>query len=76
MATKTIYAVGAFGQGGYEKIVEINSQHPEYVMFSLSGYNGAFRKLKYAPGPQMLTFVLIDNLSVVRRWIFCGTRCP
>ena len=44
--SKTIYAVGAFGQGGYEKIVEINSQHPEYVMFALSGYNGPFRKLK------------------------------
>ena len=40
--TKTAYAVGVFGQGGYEKIVEINSQHPDYVMYAMSGYNGAF----------------------------------
>lgn len=40
--TKTAYAVGAFSQGGFEKIVEINSQHPDYVMFAVSGYNGAF----------------------------------
>jgi len=39
---KAIHAVGAFTQGGFEKNVEINSQHPDYVMFSLSGYNGAF----------------------------------
>ncbi|KAI0559925.1 hypothetical protein FGB62_130g028 [Gracilaria domingensis] len=40
--TKTAYAIGAFGQGGYEKITEVNSQHPDYVIFGLSGYNGAF----------------------------------
>lgn len=39
---KAIHAVGAFTQGGFEKIVEINSQHPDYVMFSVSGYTGAF----------------------------------
>lgn len=39
---KTAYAIGAFGQGGFEKVVEINSQHPDYVMYAISGYNGAF----------------------------------
>lgn len=42
MASKTAYAVGAFGAGGYEKIVEINCGTPGYVCFALSGYNGAF----------------------------------
>lgn len=40
--TKTAYALGVFSQGGFEKIVEINPQHPDYVMFGVSGYNGAF----------------------------------
>lgn len=40
---KVSYAVGVFSNGGFEKIVEINSQHPDYVMFSISGYTGAFK---------------------------------
>lgn len=40
--TRTAYALGVFGQGGYEKIVEINSQNPNFVMFGMSGYNGDF----------------------------------
>lgn len=40
--TRTAYAIGAFTLGGFEKIVEINPQNPDYVMFALSGYNGAF----------------------------------
>lgn len=40
--SKTAYALGVFGQGGYEKVTEINSQHPDYVAIALSGYNGAF----------------------------------
>lgn len=42
IATKTAYAVGAFGMGGYEKIVEVNCGVAGYVCFSLSGYNGNF----------------------------------
>jgi hypothetical protein len=42
IATKTAYAVGAFGMGGYEKIVEINCGVTTHVCFSLSGYNGNF----------------------------------
>lgn len=39
---KTAHAVGVFNLGGFEKVVEINAQHPDYVMFAISGYNGAF----------------------------------
>ena len=42
VATKTAYAVGAFGMGGYEKIVEVNCGNARYVCFSISGYNGNF----------------------------------
>ena len=39
---KTLYAVGAFTNGGFEKNVEINPQSKDYVMIAISGYNGAF----------------------------------
>ena len=42
LATKTAYAVGVFTLGGFEKIVEINCGHADYVCFSPSGYNGNF----------------------------------
>lgn len=42
LENKAAYAAGVFTQGGFEKIVEINSQHPDYVMFAVSGYTGAF----------------------------------
>lgn len=40
--TKTSYAVGAFGQGGYEKVVEVNCGNSRFACVSLSGYNGNF----------------------------------
>lgn len=42
LATGEDFALGVFTQGGFEKIVEINPQNPNIVMFSLAGYNGAF----------------------------------
>jgi len=42
MATGTSYAAGAFTLGGFEKIVEFNCGHPDYVCFAPSGYNGNF----------------------------------
>lgn len=37
LATKTDYAIGAMTNGGFEKIVEINPLHEDYVIFSVSG---------------------------------------
>jgi hypothetical protein len=37
LATSTAYAIGAFTQSGFEKIVEINSMHKDYVAFVLGG---------------------------------------
>ncbi|KAJ1634199.1 hypothetical protein T492DRAFT_611328 [Pavlovales sp. CCMP2436] len=46
--TMTSYAVGAFTLGGFEKIVEFNSGHSDYVTFAIGGYNGAFGSLSHA----------------------------
>jgi hypothetical protein len=42
MAAGELWAVGAFGMGGYEKIVEFNCGVEGYVCFGISGYNGNF----------------------------------
>lgn len=42
LATGTSYATGVFTLGGFEKIVEFNCGHADYVCFSPSGYNGNF----------------------------------
>jgi hypothetical protein len=42
IAAKKMYATGAFGLGGFEKIVEFNCGHEDFVCFSPSGYNGNF----------------------------------
>ncbi|MEL6913199.1 MAG: calcium-binding protein [Pseudomonadota bacterium] len=39
IANETAYTVPALGQSGYEKIMPINSQHPDYVVMVLAGYN-------------------------------------
>jgi hypothetical protein len=42
LTTGDLYATGVFTLGGFEKIVEVNCGHPDYVCFSPSGYNGNF----------------------------------
>ena len=37
LATYTDYAIGSMTNGGFEKIVEINSLHTDYVIYSVSG---------------------------------------
>lgn len=37
VATDTIYALGSFSMGGFEKQSEFNSQHPDYVMVGIAG---------------------------------------
>lgn len=39
IANETAYTVPALGQSGYEKIMPINPQHPDYVVMVLAGYN-------------------------------------
>lgn len=40
--TKTLHATGIFANGGFEKIVEINSRHPDHIVLAVSGHNGNF----------------------------------
>jgi len=42
LTTMTAYATGVFTLGGFEKIVEFNCGHPDFVCFAPSGYNGNF----------------------------------
>merc|ERR1719453_1368569 len=42
LATGDLYATSAFGMGGFEKIVEVNTKTTGFVAFVPSGYNGAF----------------------------------
>ncbi|MEL6920849.1 MAG: calcium-binding protein [Pseudomonadota bacterium] len=46
IANSTAYTVPALGQTGYEKIMPINPQHPDYVVMVLAGYNHG-----YEPAP-------------------------
>ncbi|MEO0543283.1 MAG: calcium-binding protein [Pseudomonadota bacterium] len=46
IANETAYTVPALGQTGYEKIMPINPQHPDYVVMVLAGYNH-----NYEPAP-------------------------
>ncbi|EJK67681.1 hypothetical protein THAOC_11255 [Thalassiosira oceanica] len=42
LANAVDYAVGSVTVSGWEKIVELNPAHTDYVVLSLSGYNGAY----------------------------------
>ena len=39
IANETAYTVPALGQTGYEKLMPINPQHPDYVVIVAAGYN-------------------------------------
>ena len=78
IATKTSYATGVFTLGGFEKIVELNCGHPDYVCFSPSGYNGAFsvdkdaeaaRKNAMGKRPDGTDYVFPQNVCPARLWI-------
>ena len=79
LATMRMYAVGVFTLGGFEKIVEVNCGHPDYVCFSPSGYNGAFslsdtsaeamRKNAMGKRPDGTDYVFPQNVCPARLWI-------
>ena len=60
LASRTLYAAGSFSQGGFEKNVEINSQHPDYVMFAVSGYNGNIDNFVEIDGAELLPTNVVD----------------
>ena len=50
VATETLHATGAFGAGGFQKIVEFGCGTEGYVCFAISGYNGNFGYKKAKEG--------------------------
>jgi hypothetical protein len=57
-----MWAVGSFSLGGFEKQSELNSQHPDYVMFGISGTNN-FRLPCYLFDSRILVFLTQLNLT-------------
>ncbi|MGB3668901.1 MAG: hypothetical protein WA984_02230 [Phormidesmis sp.] len=49
VANETAYTAPALGQGGYEKLMPINSGHEDYVVLVTSGYN-----LEIEPAPMQI----------------------
>lgn len=47
LANAIDYAVGAITVSGFEKIVELNPQHPDYVILGVSGYNGDYNNAEF-----------------------------
>lgn len=67
--TKTMYALGVLTQGGFEKNVEINPQHPDYVMIAIAGYNGAFENSRVLPK----TNIKPDHITAMRNELYNRT---
>ena len=78
LAKKEDYAVGSVTVSGWEKIVEMNPQHTDYVVLGLSGYNGAYnnggaeidaRNAEYGPRPDGKDYVNPVNVCPARIYI-------
>lgn len=72
------YAVGSVTVSGFEKIVEINPMHPDYVVLAVSGYNGAYnnggaeidgRNAEYGNRPDGTPYVNPVNICPARIYI-------
>jgi hypothetical protein len=66
LATGTDYAVGALTLGGFEKTVEVNPLHTDYVIFSPSGYNGNFGNYQNVIDKRNAAYTRSDNSPYVK----------
>jgi len=78
LAAKEDWAVGSVTVSGFEKIVEVNPQHTDYVILALSGYNGAYnnggaevdaRNAEYGPRPDGSDYVNPENVCPARIYV-------
>ena len=81
LANQVDYAVGSVTVSGFEKIVEINPQHTDYVVLAVSGYNGAYnngeaeveaRNAEYGARPDGSDYVNPKNICPAR--IYVGVK--
>ncbi len=72
------YAVGSVTNSGFEKIVEIDPQHEDYVILGVSGYNGAYnngqaevdaRNAEYGNRPDGTPYVNPQNVCPARIYV-------
>lgn len=78
LANGVDYAVGSVTNSGFEKIVELNPQHPDYVILGVSGYNGAYnndeaeveaRNAEYGPRDDGKDYVSPTNVVPARIYV-------
>lgn len=78
LANGVDYAVGSVTNSGFEKIVEMNPQHKDYVILGVSGYNGAYnngdaevdaRNAEYGNRPDGTPYVNPVNVCPARIYI-------
>lgn len=78
LANEVDYAVGSVTVSGFEKIIELNPKHKDYVVLALSGYNGAYagdsaelaaRNAEYGPRPDGSDYVRPENICPSRIYI-------
>jgi hypothetical protein len=81
IANKALYAAGAFSQGGFEKITELNPQSKDHVIFAVAGYNGEnnppdaavnARNAFYGPRPDGTPYVPTQYIVPFR--IYVGVK--
>jgi len=72
------YAVGSVTNSGFEKIVELNPQHKDYIVLGVSGYNGSYggstaeldaRNNEYGKRPDGTDYVNPKNVCPARIYI-------
>ena len=78
LANQVDYAVGSVTVSGFEKIVEMNPQHTDYVILGVSGYNGAYnngdaeidaRNAEYGMRPDGTPYVNPKNVCPARIYV-------
>jgi len=78
LGTGEDWAFGSVTVTGFEKIVEINPQHSDFVILAVSGYNGAYsgasaelnaRNAEYGPRPDGKDYVWTRDIVPARIYI-------